>query len=156
MKTASWLRCAKKTDVKTGSWKHGKMPKGVIKTKGPYVLSGSWCWREITFVAADEPYTVLLAHRAERADFLAMLAHRGKEATILCRIEHHGSHPGWHVHYQHERPLISGVANFPRWRKRDCGRDSAFGTDMVSGFEAWAVTLADRLFRFNPRNDELL
>ncbi|WP_283177882.1 hypothetical protein [Gemmobacter sp. 24YEA27] len=132
------------------------MPKTCIKTKAPYVLAGSWSWRIITFNAEGHPYSILLAHRAERGDFLAMLVHAGKEATMLCRVEHHGSHPGWHVHYQAERPFLTGVTNFPRLRKRDCGGDTSFGPNMVSGFEAWAISVADRLFRFETHSGNLI
>lgn len=156
MKSAAWARAADKIGVNTGAWKTGRMPKTIIKTKGPYALSGSWCWRVITFQAGGQPYLVLLAHRAERGDFLAMLLHSGKEATMLCRVEHHGSHPGWHVHYQAERPFITGVTNFPRLRKRDCGGDSSFGPNMITGFEAWAVTVAERLFKFGAREGGMI
>lgn len=156
MRSAAWIRSSEKENVDTGSWKTGKMPKTVIRTKAPYQLSGSWSWRVVTFSTDGENYALLIAHRAERADFLAMLVHAGSESTVLCRLEHHGSHPGWHVHYQAERPFIRGVTAFPRWRKRDCGRDSAFKADVVSGFEPWAMTLANKLFCFQPHDDDLL
>lgn len=156
MQSAAWIRLANKDDVNTGSWKTGRMPKSAIRTKAPYVLSGSWSWRIITFSAKGENYTILVAHRAERADFMAMLVHAGSEATVLCRVEHHGSHPGWHIHYQAERPYVRGVTNFPRWRKRDCGGDSAFKADVLSGFEPWAMTVANKLFRFQSHDSELL
>ena len=156
MRSAAWIRSADKTDVNTGSWKSGRMPKTIVRTKAPYVLSGSWSWRVVTFKFEGDDYTLLIAHRAERTDFMAMLVHVGQEATILCRLEHHGSHPGWHVHYQAQRPFVSGVTTFPHWRKRYCGGDSAFKADVVSGFEPWAMTLANRLFCFQPHDDELL
>lgn len=156
IKSAAWVRAADKSDVTVRPWKTGRMPKTIIRTKGPFTLSGSWCWRVINFSIRPNDYTVLLAHRAERADFMAMLFHNDKEATLLCRVEHHGSHPGWHVHYQSERPFITGVTNFPRLKKRDCGGDSGFGTPVVSGFDAWAMTLADKLFNFEPHDDGLL
>lgn len=156
MKSAFMIRLADKNNLTVGSWKHGKMPRTVLKTKGAYQLAGSWSWKTITFDSDGEPFIILLAHRADRQDFMALLAHNGKESTILCRVEHHGSHPGWHVHYQAERPYVSGVTNFPHWHKRDCGSGVGFGTNMVSGFEAWAMTSASVLFGIVQKNDVLL
>lgn len=156
MRSAAWVRSAEKTDVRTGSWKTGKMPKTIIRTKGPFVLAGSWCWRVITFSVGEQTHTILLAHRAERADFMAMLFHSGKEATLLCRVDHHGSHPGWHVHYQAERPFQTGVTNFPRLKKRDCKGDSGSWPNVVTGFDRWAMTLADKLFLFETDEDGML
>lgn len=112
-----------------------------------YRLAGTWTWRLITFVAASENYRVLLAYKADKQEFMAMLGHLvGREMTVLCRIEHHGSHPGWHVHYQPYESKQSGVVIGADARKRPCGRNSRFGTDVVSGFDDWAISVAHSLF----------
>lgn len=147
---AAWVRSAEKEQVSIGTWTTGKkMPKTTFPLRGnqSYRLAGTWTWRLISFVAASENYRVLLAHKADKQEFMAMLGHLvGREMTVLCRIEHHGSHPGWHVHYQPYESKQSGVVIGADARKRPCGRDSRFGTDVVSGFDDWAISVAHSLF----------
>ena len=147
MKAAASIRCAEKANVDLGSWTRGKrMPKTAFRLRKPYPVPRAWVWRIISFECAGEPYKVLLKARPERHDFMAMLVHDEGEPTVLCRVEHHGSHPGWHIHYQAERPFSSGVVVAPHMRKRRCGQDVDFGPSVVSQFDAWAVTFAAHLF----------
>lgn len=147
---AAWVRAADKKHLNTGSWKTGKkMPKSSFPLRGSqsYRLPGTWTWRIISFVSDSESYRVLLAYKAEKQEFIAMLGHIvGRDMTVLCRIEHHGSHPGWHVHYQPYREKQSGVVRGADEKKRSCGGDSRFGTDVTSGFNDWAISVAYSLF----------
>ena len=161
---AAWVRSAEKEQVNLGTWATGKkMPKTTfpLRASQSYRLSGNWTWRMISFVVASESYRVLLAHKADKQEFMAMLGHLdGKEMTVLCRIEHHGSHPGWHVHYQPNLSKQSGVVIGADVRRRPCGRDSRFGTDVLSGFDDWAISVAHNLFNLphasGDNNERLL
>jgi len=149
-KGAAWVRSAGKEQVSTGNWTTGKkMPKTTfpLRSNQSYRLAGTWTWRLISFVVGTDQYRVLLAHKAEKQEFMAMLGHLvGRDMTVLCRIEHHGSHPGWHIHYQPFETKQSGVVIGVDARKRPCGRDSRFGTDVLSGFDDWAISVAHSLF----------
>lgn len=157
MKSAAFLRRARKTDVDWGKWESGRpMPKSALKLRKPYPVSGKWTWRLVRFSVDGDRYTVLLKHRKGRQDFMAMLVREteGEPGSVLCRIEHHGSHPGWHVHYQAHAPFVSGVVRMPGERRRDCGVDSAFEANVVVEFNAWAMTLAERLFNLREDQDK--
>jgi len=150
-KGAAWVRSAGKDQVSTGNWTTGKkMPKTAfpLRSNHSYRLAGTWTWRLISFAVSGEQYRVLLAHKAEKQEFMAMLGHLvDRDMTVLCRIEHHGSHPGWHVHYQPNETKQSGVVIGADARKRPCGGDSRFGTDVISGFDDWAISVAHSLFK---------
>lgn len=147
---AAWVRSADKGEISTGKWTKGKkMPKTAFPLRGSqaYRLSGTWTWRLISFVAGKEDYRILLAHKDEKQEFMAMLGKLlDREMTVLCRVEHHGSHPGWHVHYQPFEKRQSGVIRGADEKKSTCGRGSRFGTDVVSGFDDWAISVAHNLF----------
>lgn len=127
------------------------MPKTAFPFRSnSYRLAGTWTWRLISFVIGSESYRVLLAHKADKQEFLAMLGQLvDGEMTVLCRVEHHGSHPGWHVHYQPNELKQCGVVIGAGTRKRRCGRDSRFGTDVASGFDDWAISVAHSLFNLS-------
>ena len=115
----------------------------------------------VSFSAGGEKYRVLLAHKYEKQEFLAMLGRiDSREMTVLCRVEHHGSHPGWHVQYQPYEKKQSGIIRGADERRRLCGRGSRFGTDVVSGFDDWAISVAHNPFNLphasGDRNESLL
>lgn len=148
---AAWVRSLEKETIHPGKWTSGKrMPKEAfpLRPSQPYRLAGTWTWRVISFLAKGDEYRVLLAYKADKQEFLAMLGRlAGREITVLCRVEHHGSHPGWHVHYQPGRVKQSGVVVGADLKKRACGVNSGFGTDVLSGFDDWAISLGHSLFK---------
>lgn len=146
----AWVRSAEKTHVNTGSWNtNKKMPKASFPLRGSqsYRLAGTWTWRVVSFSVGSDQYRILLAHKAKKHEFIAMLGHlEGRDMTVLCRIEHHGSHPGWHVHYQPRASKQKGVVRGVDEKKRSCGGDARFGTDVETGFNDWAISIAYDLF----------
>lgn len=150
-KGAAWVRSSEKQIMNAGRWASGKkMPRDSfpLRPSQAYRLPGTWTWRVISFSVRGDEYRVLLAYKADKQEFRAMLGRlTDREMTVLCRVEHHGSHPGWHVHYQPQKIKQSGVVIGIDIKKRACGLNSRFGTDVVSGFDDWAISVGYKLFK---------
>jgi hypothetical protein len=149
-----------KTDLDLGTWATGKrMPKSAfpLRPNQAYRLGGAWTWRVISFALDGRYYRVLLAHQSDKQEFIGMLGRLEEGVmTVLCRIEHHGSHPGWHVHYQPYFEKQVGVVRGADEKRRDCGRGVKFGTDVLSGFDDWAISIAHTLFKLPRRGEQFL
>ena len=98
--TVSDIIRATKTDVKTGSWEQGAIPRAkfpLIRSK--LSLGRGWKWRIVTFSALGEHFIVLVAISEEKESYRATLAMKSeKMLKVVCFHELHTDHWNWHCH----------------------------------------------------------
>lgn len=94
---------AEKTNIQTGEWNSGKIPRSAFPlTKGTrsIPMGPNWKWRLCTFEALGFQCRVLIRLNTERAYYHAVLGIEvdGK-FRVACHHELHLPDKGWHCHF---------------------------------------------------------
>ena len=91
---------ASKSDIQTGSWHQGRVPRADFPiAKGSYDLGRSYQWCVIKFGALGFQCRVLVVLNAPKQKFQAFLGVLADaRLRILCCHEFHAGEPGWHCH----------------------------------------------------------
>lgn len=97
------LITAKKTDVVTGAWKEGTIPRPQWPSKRAnakfYKWGPSYRWRIVTLSVLGAECRILLLLNQTKQIFRASFGiTRQGDTTVLCDYEFHASEPGWHCH----------------------------------------------------------
>ena len=95
---------ASKTNIKTGEWHTGKVPRADFPmAKAAYGLGNSFRWRVISFAVLGTECRVLVVVNAPKQKYEAVLGVMASNGLrILCSYEYHPSEPGWHCHATHD------------------------------------------------------
>lgn len=143
---------ADKSDVKTGSWEEGAVPRAKFPlTRSKLALGRGWKWRVVTFSALGEQFVVLIAISEEKESYRATLAMRWeKTLKVICCHELHTNHWNWHCHLVrgNVHDTFPGVLRdkirmsaWPTFSKQEC-------TVKFEVTEASALTVAAARYRF--------
>lgn len=91
---------AKKSAIKFGQWKNGKVPKADFPlAKEAYALGNAYQWCVITFAALEAEFRVLVMMNPAKEKYDAILGIMSpKGLRILCTYQYHAGEPGWHCH----------------------------------------------------------
>ena len=151
---------AEKTDIETGDWNCGKIPKKYFPLARAKSLKfgPKWQWRLVKFVALEGSFRVLIRLHEEKEYFSAILALDTENSLkVICHRELHMSHMNWHCHYVSEpiEKIHEGVLRdrllmkrYPLYRNSDlCTLDHFPVT------KANALTWAARFFRFQAQGE---
>lgn len=143
---------ANKSDVKTGPWETGSIPRAKFPlTRSKLSLGRGWKWRTVTFSALGQEFVVLVAISEEKESYRATLAMKfGKTLKVLCFHELHTDHWNWHCHLirGNVHDTFPGVLRdknlmsvWPSFSKNEC-------TVPFDVTEESALTLAAARYRF--------
>jgi hypothetical protein len=146
---------ADKTDLDTGKWAKGHIPRAAfplskLKDK-KYKYGPEYSWRVIKFKAESASCRVLVWFNSSKEILRARLGVEvNGDMVVLCDHEFHASEPGWHCHVTFEdvATRTPGVArNTTKW-PRTIKPAARFGVT-----EANALTIVSEFFRLKSQGE---